>query len=702
MPKEGINIYFTIRDGASQVLSSIGDKTKSLDKETQSLAQAMAAMDAANKPLISRQTELKAALEKSASTVKDAKKAFRELGDEASKLEMTKAIEEQGALRRELIDVEGQIKSNHKALSEYREALRKSAIQDVSVEDDALFKRLSSAGLIKVLGDSLSQSLSFGLESALGQPLASAVNSIASGAVSGFALGGLPGLAVGALAGGVSGMTQIYKAKDDAYKEYYGGLYDTVNEATDSMISTGSVTAGSREQTQKAFAKRLGGDAEADDYLQRVETMAARTNYAYDEITGYSKLLLNTYNPEEVFGVLQSLSDATAGLSLSSSDVGIMISGLSRMRTTGKTTMEYLNYFSERGVDVYTALADALGVDKSGIAKMVSEGKIGGEFSAQAILDYIDREYGGLSEDLMTTYEAMANNLEDVMTTINAAGGEGYNATRKSGLAAETEAYSGALGEAVAEVNRISGENKAYLENLSEQYQREALAAVLLGEGTTLFDSESQAKLEDMRTAYEEASAEYASGNQEAGLDMEKLAEEAKALATAAYESSSQYQNYMDTQLDQIAAIRENTAGLAVATNAYLLSQERSKGLANVTYRNRFGDAGNRDVGIAETDYSVFDVDPSGISSSGYFDVAPGSFAMGINRVPYDNFPALLHKDERVLTASDARMQDAGGRPIIYINVTGNSFSGGTEEMAEEMMEIVAGKLEQAAILAVR
>ena len=66
-----------------------------------------------------------------------------------------------------------------------------------------------------------------------------------------------------------------------------------------------------------------------------------------------------------------------------------MISGLSRMRTTGKATQEYLNYFSERGLDVYDALSRSTGADKSQIAGMVTAGSISGTDAAQAILDYI-------------------------------------------------------------------------------------------------------------------------------------------------------------------------------------------------------------------------------------------------------------------------------------------------------------------------
>ena len=47
------------------------------------------------------------------------------------------------------------------------------------------------------------------------------------------------------------------------------------------------------------------------------------------------------------------------------------------------------------------------------------------------------------------------------------------------------------------------------------------------------------------------------------------------------------------------------------------------------------------------------------------------SQAVGIDYVPYDNFPALLHQGERVQTAVEARSQQR----IPAITITGNSFS---------------------------
>jgi hypothetical protein len=43
--------------------------------------------------------------------------------------------------------------------------------------------------------------------------------------------------------------------------------------------------------------------------------------------------------------------------------------------------------------------------------------------------------------------------------------------------------------------------------------------------------------------------------------------------------------------------------------------------------------------------------------------------AIGLPRVPYDNYPAMLHQNERVLTAQEARSMDRSGSPVV-INLT--------------------------------
>lgn len=710
MPKEGLSVYFSGVDKMSPVLATIADKTRALDKASQELQQTYDAMQKANQMLNAQRAELKSSLETQRNKVSDLRAEYKKYNDDMSGLKLKLAIEEQDSLKDKLKEVEDQLKANRKAFNENREEIRKGLLEDPEMSQGTglgdIAKGIFAGQIGQMFASSLGglgQSL---LTSAIGMPEASLISNTLSGAISGGAAGamfGPPGVLLGAGLGGLSGLissgTEIFEAKDDAFKAYYGGLYEDVSARSGEMVESGSTIAGGREQTRMAFSQRLGGDKQADDYLAQVEKMAASTNYEYDEIVGYAKLLLNSYKPKEVFGVLQKLSDATAGLDLSSGDVNMMISGLSRMRTTGKTTQEYLNYFRERGVDTDQALADALTestgktVQKSAIADMVHDGDISGEFAAQAILDFIQQEFGGLSDTLAGTYDAMVDNLGDINASLEARGGDAYNELRKEGVEAEMNALSGELGDAIGEINAIMGENQARKENMQEQYMREALEAVLLGKEGSVFNEEENAELAELSAKYAELKARYdesSGADAEAGAQMGALYKEAQMLGQAYFDNSDYVQMLNDTEIDEIEAIRDATAGLEAATTAaYKLQQELSKGLA-VTYEVPTYMAAGTPVWY-----------PFGIgapkTSPGEAQVA-GSHAFGLERVPYNDYPALLHEGERVLTASQARAQDAGqsGALPLQITVSGNYFTGTPEEMADQLAEILARKISQA------
>lgn len=731
MPKESLSVYFDGVDHISPVLSSLADKTRALDKDSQMLQQTYIAMQNANKSLIAQRTELKVSLETQKNKVSELRAEYKKYGDDMSGLNMKLAIEEQDDLKDKLEEVEDQLKANRKAFNENRETIRKGLLENDFGEDGGtslndnggdggtslrdVAKGIFAGQIGQMFASSLSGLGQAALTSAIGAPEASLISDTLSGIISGGAAGavfGLPGIAAGAALGGASGLisggTRIFEAKDDAFKDYYGGLYDDVKGLSGDMVEAGSTIAGGREQTRMAFSQRLGGDDRAAAYLAQVEKMAASTNYEYDEIVGYAKLLLNSYDPGEVFGVLRDLSDATAGLDLSSSDVNMMISGLSRMRTTGKATQEYLNYFRERGVDVDQALADSLNVNKSSIAKMVTGGKISGEDAAQAILDFIQQEFGGLSDTLAGTFDAMVDNLGDMESSIRASGGDAYNSLRKSGISAQQEAYEGDLGGALKEINAILGENQARRENLQDQYMREVLDAVLNGKQGSLwagFNESQRSELMEMSQKFAELSQIYEDSGRtdvEAGAQLEALYERAQSLGQAYYDNSGLVQMLNDTELDEIEAIRQATVGLGDAYTAlYDLNQTMSKGLV-VRSENPVGEAlasaggalsnwmsrtfgGASDEDIERIEAGRLQLDAVRAQVRGH--------AYGLSRVPYDEYPALLHEGERVLTASEARAQDAGGAAPISITFTGNTFTGTPEDMAYELAQLILQRL---------
>lgn len=619
--------------------------------------------------------------------VEQTSRALRDLGDsateadrEAARANFDQAIQNYSNLEEQLKLVSARARQTQRDYLDATDAISKADNRAASVSTGggaakssgsagAVLSALGKAGLLDMAGDVAMDVGNLVVGSAFGSELGGVASSGVSGALSGAAIGSIiPGIgtAVGAVIGGglglLQGGTQAAQGRDDAFKSYVQESVEGQLEEMDSIQTSGSATAGQREQDQIAFAQRFGSDEAAQNYLDQVRSMAVNTNYTYDEITGYSKSLLNSYSADETLDVLQKLSDATAGLNLESGDVSMFIAGLSRMRTTDKATQEYLNYFSERGLDVYEALSRSTGADKSQISEMVTDGEIGGTEAAQAILDYIQEEFGGLSEKLASTYDAMVDNLGDAEANLNARMGEGYNEARKAGIEAQQEWLdSEELGDAYEAI----GAWKAELENAKEQYVRDAVNEAMSSE--------------EYQTAQAEGDA----------AEMGRIIMQAKIQGMNEYNANEGKDEVLAQEIALIDGVREDASLNDSYWNAgYTLGQEFSKGRAagmsdGETVLDAANDAGEK----AESFMGQSVIGTIGSWVGSLFGIGGGdeeaeSNAWGLDRVPYDNYLTYLHEGERVLTASQAREMDRGGMPPINITVSGNTFGAGLDEAA--------------------
>lgn len=682
-----VSIALSAKDNFSQTLRKLASAASTSVNDVDALQKSLTKLN-------NTRANLKIDLSRAKSELREAEKRFKATGDAADEL----------ALKDKQIEFDN-LTSQLKAVSSSAQAAEKN-IMSLAGTNSKLSNRasgsgksgsmwgtlggaLATAGFGDMLSGSLSQAAGAFLGSYYGASDGAAIESVLGGAISGASMGAaagsiIPGVgtaigaavggAIGAVSGGIEAAAQKFTEKDEAFKSYVQESVEGVLDEQAQALTSGSAIAGTREQTRMAFSKALGGDEAADAYLEQVREMASRTNYTYDEITGYTKQLLNSYDPSEIFEVLGDLSDATAGLNLNSSDVSLWVSGLNRMRITDKATMEYLNYFSERGLNVYEALSKALGVQESAVQELVSNGNVSGTTAADAILNYISEQYGGLSERLAGSYEGLMGNIEDANADLQAAMGEGYNEARKAGLQEQLDWMNGEMGASMQQAYEQIGAFQASLENTREQMVRDAMNAVMTGvlpeEGFEAQIGRLQEMAEEYASAAQIAAAQPADSEaaQQAQADMGRLLAEAQVMAQNEYNASEGAQILLESQLSLAQTVAADTSADSTYYNAgQRLGQQYTQGISAAI-------TSYRPPSVTLPSVSVAGGTTSRATGGSHLTGATSPYrAIGENRVPRDNTLYLLHEGERVLTAREARAADrkeSGGN--VVVNMGGN------------------------------
>lgn len=624
---------------------------------------------------------------------KRAKKAFEELGDSATEAER-KAAEadwrqaEQNLenIRQQYDLVSRQVRQTTRDMETASGAISRAENRagGGSGQNTGVLADLGKAGILNMAGDAAGQWANTLVSSSFGSEVGGLFGGALGGAVQGAAMGSLAGpvgTAVGAAVGGgiglLTGGAQAFEARDDAFKSYYGGVFDTQYQAVQENQASGSQTAAQRQLDAIAF-NRLLGDGVGTQYLQDLQRMAANTPMQYGDLTTMSRALATGFgsDPSRMLSLMTGIGNAGSAVGTDAAGMAAMSQAMSRMQSSDKASLEYLNMFQERGIDVIGMLGEALGKNQGQIYDMISKGDISGTQAVSIIEEGLGR-FAGAMDEMSKTFEGRSSTLSDTMDEIYNAGGASYNQSRSEAMAQEIEAYGGALGDAMKEAYEAIGAGKAAMENLGEAYTRDALSAVLEGAPLTQeWDASTAKQLESLSEEYQAAMADYKAGNDEAGVKIDEYVAAAEGLAKEQFEASDLYQADLDAQAESLTALRENTAAVNAAAGVYALGQQRTIGMGAMSF-----------VGWgSNTDSSGKPIMPKATTGSGK--------AFGLDRVPYDNYLTYLHEGERVMTAREAREQDvAKSRGTIRdIIITGNNFGAGVS--AEEIAQRLADQIE--------
>lgn len=652
MPETSIVIKAT--DRYSDVHKTLSKTTKAFSDDVDSLEEGLYALN-------KNKYTLKLDAKKAQQALKEAEKQFDLTHSAADGLKMELAQANYDNVVRNLNAVTKEARNTEKAISKLENRsgggggggaanFGKSVVQALAISgitDSA--KQLLSQGATTLAGSA------FGNEG--GMLFSNALSMATSGASAGFMVAGPAGALVGAGIGGLvglgSGALQSYESQDSSFKSY---VQDAVQEQLDAQsesLTSGSSIAAGRETDKISFATLFGSKETADSYLSNLVGMANSTPFLYDDLTSMSKTLATYgYDADSILPVLQTIGDAGAALGQSTSDMTAVATAIGRMKSSNKTTLEYLNILNDRGIGAVGMLSDAYGVDQGTMYSMISKGEVAGQDAVRIILDALSDSFAGAMEAQSKTFSGITSTIEGLQQELDNAMGEGYNQTRMQGLEAQKAWLAGDSGQEMQEAYTAIGAWKASLENAKEQYIRDAMNDAMGSE--------------EYKTAEAEGDA----------AEMGRILMKAKIDGMNEYNANEGKDEELAQELSLIESVRDDTAlNNSYWDAGYTLGQEFSKGRAAATTDSAWADAVNN-------------------FNSGYTKHRSGhQRAMGIDYVPYDNFPALLHEGEKVLTAGEARQEKNGvGGIQIVMNGTVIREEADVQRIAQEMLN----KLEEA------
>lgn len=701
-----ISIAISARDNFSQAIATMRNANQSFNKDLTGL---QTKLNEFNKTKIT----LKVDTDKARRDLKEAEKQFSLTGNAADKLNLELSNANYENARRNLSLVSDNAKKAEKDIRNLTNAVSKSENRAGSGSSGTnLINSLAASGATKMVGDMLGSVATTWVSSAYGAEAGTMASSMMSSGAMGAAIGSaiMPGIGTaigalgGALVGYVQGQNAIFEKKDDAFKAYYKDIYNESLERQNRALTSGSGISSMREANMISFETLLG-TGQASGFLESLIDFAAVTPFAYDDLTGISKTLLAYgYKQNELLPLLEKVGDTGSALGMSTDDMNNVATALGRMQVTDKTNIRYLNPLLERGIDVWRYLAEASGKTKKEVQEMVEKGLVPGEEAAKAIADYMGHDFSGNMEKQAQTYAGLVSTLEDAKIELDNAMGEGYNKTRKSGIQEEINFLEGDTGGMMKDAYNYIGQWQASLENLSEELQRDVIDSVMSGTITGNFENSSQREaIERLMEEYATANEEYGrkvrshddEGARKSGADMGRILAEARAIAINEYNASEGAQLALESNKTLAENIKNDSSLQNTYWDAgYTMGQQFSKGLASAA------------SSAADNDLDVYRVRVE----SGYYGAAGAGYARmkasymekyqghayGLNSVPYDNYPALLHQGERVLTASENRSQKSG----TPISITGNTFVVRSDEDINDIAQEIVKLMERAYILA--
>lgn len=545
-----------------------------------------------------------------------------------------------------------------------------------------MMRGLATAGLGQMVGNSVQNYLYASVGSTYGHTVGSAVSSIGGGIISGAAMGsmfgpvgGSLGAAIGGLTGAINALTEKQNKEDDLFRTEVQRLHTNVLQDIELTKQNGITLSAEREMYLRNYQSMAGqevGTKLYDDLVKYGDT----TPYDTTKMLAEGKQML-TYGVDSsiVMDLTKMIGDISMGDQNKFSGLAYAISqSLGAGTLNGQDARQMMGW----GFNPYDAIAKNTGKSVAEVKKMGADGEITSDMLISAIK--ASTSEGGTYHNginaMSDTYTSMIGQLESAQNNIDIAMGDAYKEKRKEGIAWEIEQKTGENSEEIKKMYSMIGEYEADLDNKREE---------------SIINAMKRAKESD---EYKRAM------EMNDGAAMGKILAQTKAEAEIEYKNGPEYQMKLTAEMGLVEKIQSDL----LKSNTYLKFGEEM----GIQFSK--GYSGAIETGVKNSLLNVAEQQDA-IQKHGNFFQKAGlhiknalqksainhPHADGIARVPFDNYPAVLHEGERVLTRAEVNQQQNGGGSVTVAKIADTVVIREDADI-DKIARAFAQKLQQAAL----
>lgn len=183
-------------------------------------------------------------------------------------------------------------------------------------------------------------------------------------------------------------------------------------------LKLGIDTKAMAETSGVAWTTLLGSQEKSKKMLDDISKFAATTPFEKMGVDNMAKQLHNAgFSGQALFDQLRKFGDLGGAFGVQASSLEEMVRQYAQVKQSGVAYTEDLNILRDRGIPIYKAIAEQLGINTEDVKKWASEGKISAEIY-QAALDELAKGAEGGMESQSKTFIGMVSTFSDGMAEL--------------------------------------------------------------------------------------------------------------------------------------------------------------------------------------------------------------------------------------------------------------------------------------------